>query len=62
MNINDFKKKTDTELSVLAKEYRARLGQLRFGAASDRTKHVTEIRKIRRDIARVETIRKEKNR
>ncbi|MDP3981994.1 MAG: 50S ribosomal protein L29 [bacterium] len=60
MKKDTFQKKTEQELQKLSEEYRTRLGQLRFEMASGKTKYIGEIQKLRKDIARVETVTNQK--
>ncbi len=52
----DLQKKTVEELRKLANEDRAKLQQLRFDLPGGKVKNVREIRKIRRNIARLLTV------
>lgn len=52
----DLQKKTVEELRKLALEDRAKLQQLRFDLPGGKIKNVREIRKIRRNIARLLTV------
>ena len=56
MKITELHQKTKTELQKLLQDNRARLGQLRFDLASGKVKNVREIRKIKKEIARILTI------
>lgn len=55
MKSADLKNKTVEELRKLENEDRAKLQQLRFDLAGGKVKNVREIRKIRRNIARLLT-------
>ena len=52
----DLQKKTVEELRKLANEDRAKLQQLRFDLPGGKVKNVREIRKTRRNIARLLTV------
>jgi len=56
MEITELHQKTKTELQKLLQDNRARLGQLRFDLAAGKVKNVREIRKIKKEIARILTI------
>ena len=56
METADLQKKTVEELRKLANEDRAKLQQLRFDLPGGKVKNVREIRKIRRNIARLLTV------
>ena len=59
--IREFSRLPKQELQRNLSEKRERLRQLRFDLASGKVKNVREIREIRRDIARIMTILKKKN-
>ena len=56
----DLKQKTAAELQKMALEERTKLQQLRFDLPGGKVKNVREIRQIRRNIARILTIVKQK--
>ena len=60
MKSTELRKKSKTELEKLLREQRERLRDLRFGLASGKIKNVREIRKIKKDIARILTLLIEK--
>jgi len=60
MKAKDLQKKTEKELVKLVRDARAKLQQLRFDLPSGKIKNVREIRKLRREIARIITIGKQK--
>ena len=60
MKGKDLQKKTSAELQKMVKDERTKLQQLRFDLPSGKVKNVREIRKLRRDIARVLTLLKQK--
>jgi len=61
MKISELHQKTKTELQKLLQDNRERLRQLRFDLAAGKVKNVREIRKIKKDIARILTILCQKN-
>lgn len=61
MKAADIRQKTQEELRRNVKEIRERLRSLRFDLASGKVKNVREIRQIRKDVARILTVLKEKN-
>ena len=56
MKIADLRSKPKLELEKFLNENRERLRQLQFDLAAGKVKNVREIRKIKRDIARILTI------
>ncbi|HEX9722128.1 MAG TPA: 50S ribosomal protein L29 [Candidatus Paceibacterota bacterium] len=60
MKAKDLRKKTERELAKLAADAKAKLQQLRFDLPSGKVKNVREIRKLRREIARIATMGKKK--
>jgi large subunit ribosomal protein L29 len=56
MKITELRQKSKTELEKILAESREKLRQLRFDLASGKVKNVREIRKIKKDIARILTI------
>lgn len=60
MKITEIRQKSKLELQKLLQESREKLRQLRFDLASGKVKNVRDIRKTRRDIARILTIIKHK--
>lgn len=56
MNAIALRKKTDDELRTLAGERRVRSRELAIGIAQGKVKNVRELRAVRRDIARIETL------
>ncbi len=61
MNITEVRKKTKIELNDMLQSLRNKLRALRFDLASGKIKNVREVRKIKKDIARILTILKEQN-
>jgi large subunit ribosomal protein L29 len=60
MRIQELRQKSKTELQKLLEEKRARLTQVCFDLAAGKIKNVREIREIKKDIARILTLLKEK--
>jgi len=56
MKIEELRQKNKTELQKLLQDNRARLRQLRFDLAAGKVKNVREIRKIKKEIARILTL------
>ncbi len=56
MKISELHQKTESELRKLLQENREHLRSLRFDLASGKIKNVREIRKIKKDIARILTL------
>jgi len=61
MRAKELREKTKKELQNLLIENREKLRQLKFDLTAKKVKNVMEIRKLRREIARILTIIKEKN-
>lgn len=59
MKIAEMRKKSGLELEKLLGELRRKLRALRFDLASGKVKNIREIRKIKKNIARILTILKE---
>ena len=59
MKIVEIRKKSKTELKNMLQDLRNKLRALRFDLASGKIKNVRDVRKTRKDIARVLTILKE---
>ncbi len=60
MKIGELRQKSKGELQKLLRENRERLRALNFDLSSGKVKNVREIRKIKKDIARILTLIKEK--
>ena len=60
MKVNELRKKTKMEIQKILQDDREKLRQLRFDLASGKVKNVREIRKIKKDIARILTVIKSK--
>ncbi len=59
MKIAEIRKKSGSELEKLLGELRRKLRALRFDLVSGKVKNIREIRKIKKNIARILTILKE---
>ncbi|PIS17390.1 MAG: 50S ribosomal protein L29 [Candidatus Nealsonbacteria bacterium CG09_land_8_20_14_0_10_42_14] len=59
MKIQELRQKPKVELKKLLQDDKERLRQLKFDLASGKVKNVREIRKIKKDIARILTCLKE---
>jgi len=60
MTADELREKSDAELGVLEKEMREQLFRLRFQLAAGQTESVKKIRELRKDIARLLTVRRAK--
>lgn len=60
MKAREIRRKTKAELEKILEDLRKNQQQLRFNLAAGKVKNVREIRKIKRDVARILTILKEK--
>ncbi len=60
MKIGEIRSKKKAELEKLLRENREKLRQLKFDLASGKVKNVREIRRIKKEIARIITCQKEK--
>lgn len=56
MKITEFRQKSKEELQKILKDDREKLRQLRFDLAAGKVKNVREVRKIKKDIARILTL------
>ena len=56
--VDELGKRSKEELQKMVKESRERLRILRFDLASGKVKNVREVRKVKKDIARILTILK----
>jgi len=56
MKVKELRQKSKSELQRLLQEDREKLRQLRFDLSAGKVKNVREIRKIKKDIARILTI------
>ncbi len=59
MKVVELRKKSKTELRKLLQESGEKLRQLKFDLASGKIKNVREIRKIKKEIARILTLLKQ---
>ena len=60
MKIQELHKKTKEDLSQILREKREKLCQLNFDLSSGKVKNIREIRMIKKDIARIKTLIKER--
>ena len=60
MMAEELRQLSATELTVREKEMRGRLFRLRFQLAAGQMESVKKIRELRKDIARLQTVRREK--
>lgn len=58
MTAEELREKNDAELAVMEKEMREQLFRLRFQLAAGQTESVKKIRELRKDIARLLTVRR----
>jgi large subunit ribosomal protein L29 len=56
---NEFRKMAGDELAQREQELRSELYKLRTGEVTEKTKDTSKFRKIKKDIARIQTIRRE---
>ncbi len=56
MKLNELRQKSKTELQKMLQDSRERLRQLRFNLAAGKVKNVREVRKIKKEIARILTL------
>ncbi len=60
MTAEELREKSDAELVVMEREMREKLFRLRFQLAAGQTESVKKIRELRKDIARLLTVRRAK--
>jgi large subunit ribosomal protein L29 len=60
MKVIELRQKTKAELEKILSENRRKIGQFRLDLASGKVKNVREIRNIKKDIARILTLLKQK--
>ncbi len=60
MNTKELRQKNKKELNDLLVENKKKVGQLRFDLASKKLKNVSQVKEIRRSVARIITLIKEK--
>ncbi|MDP3995633.1 MAG: 50S ribosomal protein L29 [bacterium] len=58
MKLEELRKKTEEEILKILQDNREKLRQLRFGLAAGKVKNVREIRKIKKEVARILTLLK----
>lgn len=58
--MNEYRGMSDEQLSLALKDIEKHLFQLRFQSATDRLETPSEMRKAKRDIARIKTLQREK--
>ena len=58
MKITELRQKSESELQKILSDDREKLRQLRFDLAAGKVKNVREVRKIKKDIARILTMLK----
>jgi len=56
MELNELRQKSKTELQKMLQDSRERLRQLRFDLAAGKVKNVREVRKIKKEIAKILTL------
>lgn len=59
MNLTELRQKSKAELQKMLQDSRERLRQLRFDLAAGKVKNVREVRKIKKEIARILTLLKQ---
>lgn len=60
VKVGELRKKSKAQLNKILQKKREKLRTLRFNLASGKIKNVREIREVKKDIARIMTILKEK--
>ena len=60
MTAEELREKNDAELAVLEKEWREQLFRLRFQLAGGQAESIKKIRELRKGIARLLTVRRQK--
>ncbi len=60
MKMAEIRQQEDKELGAMLRELRQELFNLEFQSASEQLENPSRIRQIRRDIARIETVRRER--
>lgn len=60
MKLNELKQKNKEELGSLLDELKVKVGELRFKLANRQLKNFKEIGQVKKDIARIKTIIKQK--
>jgi len=62
MKASEFRSRSNNELGKTLRDERERLGSLRFDLSSGKIKNVREISKLKKDIARINTLLNERKR
>lgn len=60
MTAEELREKSDVELTALEKEWREQLFRLRFQLAGGQAESIKKIRELRKSIARLLTVRRQK--
>ena len=60
MKLTELKQKSKQELQRIFDDDRKKLGQLRFGLSAGKVKNVKEVHNLKKEIARILTLIKEK--
>jgi large subunit ribosomal protein L29 len=60
MKVKELREKSNNELQKILKEEREKLRKLRFDLVAGKIKNVREIRKVKKEIARILTVLNEK--
>jgi len=58
MKIAELRQKNETEIAKMLKDDREKMRQLRFDLATGKVKNVREVRRIRKEIAKILTVLK----
>jgi len=58
MKIAELRQKNETEIAKMLKDDREKMRQLRFDLVAGKVKNVREVRRIRKEIARILTVLK----
>ena len=61
MKISDLNNKSDDELNTLLVDLKAKVLKLNFDLADNKVKDVSQVKKTKKDIARILTLLKSKN-
>ena len=61
MNIKEIKEKSDRQLLAMIKENSEKLKKLRFSLSSGQLKNYNEVKQVKKIIARVKTVLKERS-
>lgn len=60
MNAKELRQKSDEELAAMLDEMKARSVEISFSVVGGNVKNVREVRALKKDIARIETILRER--